>query len=524
MAWGGWLRAAGREDSADISTEGLAHALPLALKLPARAIHPAASQEHYSTSQERTRRLSRECRQALARVLGVAATGSSEAALEDALCGEEAVQSFKTKFAALREVDAAELSRRYLVLSTIGAKVFEYMPDLVALGLAGDCSGLRHCALPYQSDALLSDSSSTSTRRSATKSIAQSAMYASSLHLHSRLSCSLPGDEKDAPTGSIDLLRRMLPADADAMHGAIGLGPRHGSMLSRQLASVLPLGAREGWWSAAMHATAVTEASKRPLFRINRFKAHAPAAAGTKNSVLGQLLGQLLKIHPVQLRAVQASPHLPYEVKLSGERVVGETGPFREVLADLSHDLTPPQLVTKLAVAEIGKGSDGDPGTGTEEGGPEDGSSAASESSRAQTSPHPHLSAMGLFVVTPNTSSSFGPLRGTCVPAPGRRSSADLSLYRGVGRLIGSVFRTGQRLALRFHPLVWAALAGHEARFSLHQLRGIHAHLSDNVLGPMLACSSEDEWEDTFEDAGIEPEAVLADGTKVNWLPASRAH
>jgi len=61
---------------------------------------------------------------------------------------------------------------------------------------------------------------------------------------------------------------------------------------------------------------------------------------------------------------------LPYEVKLAGERVVGETGPFREVLADLSTDLTPPSLLVsaKALVA------------GLEEGGPDETSNRSARS------------------------------------------------------------------------------------------------------------------------------------------------
>src|SRR5262249_1492827 len=83
----------------------------------------------------------------------------------------------------------------------------------------------------------------------------------------------------------------------------------------------------------ALRASVSASLPNRPRLAVNRFVASNPASWHA--TLLGQATLQLCRIHPSLLCQEPISPHLCFEVRLQGERVVGEIGPYREFLSSI---------------------------------------------------------------------------------------------------------------------------------------------------------------------------------------------
>ena len=98
------------------------------------------------------------------------------------------------------------------------------------------------------------------------------------------------------------------------------------------------------------------------------------------------------------------------EVSFTGENVVGEGGPYRQLFNDIAQELT------------------------------------------SSSSP--------LFIPCPNNVGQIGENREKYLPTPSSRSPELLSMYEFVGVLIGCCLRTGVRLSLDLPPLFWKLVVG----------------------------------------------------------------
>ena len=248
--------------------------------------------------------------------------------------------------------------------------------------------------------------------------------------------------------------------------------------LTSALARLVP-GTLSVWLQKALRDTACSTGSVRPRVTLNRFK--TSSGDGSAGDIWQQLVTGLLKCapSPAQLRQVREAPHLGFEVKLTSERVVGDLGPYREILDDVGR--------------EAGPASAG--GTG----------------------------ASGWFMPTPNASGAYGEFRDCVMPGPGcilagrlpevwaSKAPSDATgaaLLAGLGSLLGVAVRTGCQVPIPLPPAIWQVLSG--GSFSgMHSLSGMHAYLVDSVLHPLseaapagldAAGSASDAFAATFGD------------------------
>lgn len=197
---------------------------------------------------------------------------------------------------------------------------------------------------------------------------------------------------------------------------------------------------KSAWVRAALVATAGAGRGARPRMSINRFAAVSPAS--WQATLLGQAAVALARVPPAALRQEATAPHLCFEVRLQGERVAGEGGPYREFLS--------------AAVAEA--------------------MGHASEGGGADAPAVPPL-----FIPTPNSATGTGDDRDARVPRPGATAAADLARFECLGVLIGCALRTGVRVPLTLPSLLWKLLIG-----DVYVTTADHGSLAPSPTPPLL--------------------------------------
>ncbi|RHY47001.1 hypothetical protein DYB30_002015 [Aphanomyces astaci] len=119
---------------------------------------------------------------------------------------------------------------------------------------------------------------------------------------------------------------------------------------------------------------------------------------------------QLMAANPLSLRAKRplgaSDPFIAFAVVFTGENVVGEGGPYRQLFSDMAHECL----------------------------------------------------RLNVFQPTPNAMLKLGECRDMVLPRPSATSRLELDQYEFVGLLMGCCLRTGVHLPLRVAPVIWKLL------------------------------------------------------------------
>ncbi|OQR97917.1 Hect-domain containing peotein [Achlya hypogyna] len=158
--------------------------------------------------------------------------------------------------------------------------------------------------------------------------------------------------------------------------------------------------------SIVLDNTAETH-TKRPTVVLDRlkWKQHPELV-----SLFESTRAQLEAVPPGALRAKRplgaSDPFVAFGVGFSGEHVVGDGGPYRQLFSDMAHECL----------------------------------------------------RLGLFRPTPNGAAQTGELRDCVLPPPANTATTALAQYEFVGLLMGCCLRTGVHLPLRIAPVAWKLL------------------------------------------------------------------
>lgn len=256
---------------------------------------------------------------------------------------------------------------------------------------------------------------------------------------------------------------------------AAGDSSSGGYQLELSISSALPRllgGVFNRWALHCISSTAAATTSIRPRIQLNRFSAGDPQS-GMHSSIWAQTVRNLrwTMPHAMQLRQVRTAPHLAFEARLQGERVAGESGPYREVLDDCGRELA----------AHSAGGNMG----------------------------------FGMFQSTPNATGAYGEFRDCVMPSglallpsarpdqwvQGSARAAPLNTeeyFVGLGQLFAAAARTSAQVGVPFAPAVWQCVFGHLA--SSHALASVHAYLTENSLKYLRESSDPDTFDALFGD------------------------
>ena len=246
--------------------------------------------------------------------------------------------------------------------------------------------------------------------------------------------------------------------------------------LERDLSTALPrlMGSVFNRW--ALHCVASTAAattSVRPRIKLNRFSAGDPSA-GMHSAIWAQTVRGLrwTMPHSMQLRQVRTAPHLTFEARLQGERVAGESGPYREVLDDCGRE-----LAAHSAGGNLG---------------------------------------FGMFQGTPNATGAYGEFRDCVMPSAmalqpassnagmwvqGAARASPLQpaeYFVGLGQLLAAAARSSAQVGVPLAPAAWQSVFGHLP--SEQSLASVHAYLAENSLRHLRECGDEATFEALFGD------------------------
>ncbi|KAF0682931.1 Aste57867_24944 [Aphanomyces stellatus] len=168
---------------------------------------------------------------------------------------------------------------------------------------------------------------------------------------------------------------------------------------------------------------------------------------------------QLQAVNPITLRAKRplgaSDPFIAFGVVFSGENVVGEGGPYRQLFSDMAHECL----------------------------------------------------RLRIFQPTPNAALKIGDNRDMLLPRPSATSRSELEQYEFVGLLMGCCLRTGVHLPLRLAPSIWKSLV--QQPVGLVDLKQVDQSLHDSLL-----CIQSDS--SLLE--GLTFTTTLSDGTPVELV------
>jgi len=277
------------------------------------------------------------------------------------------------------------------------------------------------------------------------------------------------------------------------------------ALISQLRLAVLPEVA-EAWMRSVLKTSGVALRAQRQRFVLNRFLAAPPGTGAVvpwRSSLLGQIALALGRMPSVLLRQDgSAVPHLAFEVRLAGEKVIGESGPYREGFNALATEvMTDSRVLLPLP------------------------------SNPSVRVPLPRLPArLQGSRVAPQP-----PLRAGA-PTPSDTSpEAAAALLSSLGVLIGCALRTGTLLPLALPSFVWKAAVGdghacqdacpsgserggmlncwgtahtltpslsrHAAGLSLGDLEALDSQLVRGTLLPLLHIQAEGDEKDVWEAA-----------------------
>mmetsp|Transcript_21568 Transcript_21568/g.30480 ORF Transcript_21568/g.30480 Transcript_21568/m.30480 type:complete len:524 (+) Transcript_21568:135-1706(+) len=250
--------------------------------------------------------------------------------------------------------------------------------------------------------------------------------------------------------------------------------------LATQCKAVMFAEVREAFVDMVLTRTSNQNINMAPTIRIDRIRASEllarPVAQANAEqpemdlfslvapTVLGQAFHQLRGVEPAKMRPAPpkgAAPHVALNITFAGEKVLGQAGPYRAFFHDLGREL---------------------------------------QENTGQADCYP----LDLFVPTPNHVHQTGEGRDKCMPRPSACTPAHLELYRFVGRMFGIAVRTRVFIALNMPSFFWKMLCGQPVTTA--DLAGLDQSLVENVLTPLQACCTEDEFKEifVFEDEGEE--------------------
>lgn len=226
-------------------------------------------------------------------------------------------------------------------------------------------------------------------------------------------------------------------------------------------------------------ANLVESNTKRPIVTLDRLKIanrrlqeNSTSLCDPQRSLFASTMQQLTKVQPSLLRAKRptgaSDPFVAFIVIFSGEHVVGEGGPYRQLFQDISNELLCP-------------GND-------------------------------------LFIPTQNNVMKIGDYRERFLPRPSNTSKELLQKYEFVGILMGCCLRTGVRLNLRFAPIIWKMLV--KQNLAQSDVEGIDWSLCESLkyLETLAADTTTAPNEVLYESFT----SILSDGTIVELKPGGR--
>lgn len=226
-------------------------------------------------------------------------------------------------------------------------------------------------------------------------------------------------------------------------------------------------------------ANLVESSTKRPIVTLDRLKIanqrlqeNSTSLDDPQRSLFASTMQQLTKVQPSLLRAKRptgaSDPFVAFIVIFSGEHVVGEGGPYRQVFQDISNELL--------------------------------------------------CAGNNLFIPTQNNVMKIGEYRERFLPRPSNNSKELLHMYEFVGVLMGCCLRTGVRLNLRFAPIIWKMLV--KQNLAQSDVEGIDWSLCESLkyLETLAADTATAPSEVLYESFT----SILSDGTIVELKPGGR--
>jgi hypothetical protein len=200
-----------------------------------------------------------------------------------------------------------------------------------------------------------------------------------------------------------------------------------------------------------------TEVTKqvKPRITVDRLL----AANDSNRSLFQQCFDELVSVPTVHLLAPApvGNPHCAFDVRFQGERALGESGPYRELLTDIAKELQTEPIDTPQSVQ----------------------------------------CALPLLIPTCNHRVQGGNLRDCWLLNPSCRREADLARINFLGKLLGLCVRTNIKFPIAFPPLVWKQLL--DIQPSRTDLEDVDAPFVQSILRPLednIGGSSNDSGSD----------------------------
>jgi len=219
----------------------------------------------------------------------------------------------------------------------------------------------------------------------------------------------------------------------------------------------------------------------------------SPSSSSITNSIFHQSYRQLAELPVHWLLAPRPSggnPHTTFDVKLRGEHVVGEGGPYRQYFTDVCRELQTTQ--EDIGVAVVGVGSAGSASASSSSSSLlSDEKSKDDANSKEPTAAPAKAVVLPLFVQCANKQVGVGDNRDKFVPRPSSRAPPMLELYAFLGRIMGVALRTGILMPLDLPSFFWKQMVAEQP--NRKDLEGIDASFVNGVLAKI------DELPDTPE-------------------------